>query len=197
MKLPINLRCLEVALIGLLCVTAVHGQEAQSATQSDTQMIAARISAGPLDSSATSGSNLAEAAMALPSPTILPLTPQPILRPATRHSEGGPSARELKVWKGLLIAEHSAAIFDAWTTRESLQSGNGYERNPLIKPFANSAAVYPVLQLAPVGFDFLSHRMMRSQNRIIRKTWWLPQVVSTGASLWCGARNLRVADLKR
>src|SRR5262249_46499606 len=128
---------------------------------------------------------------------MVPLTPQPVLKPTTIQSENGASQRELRIWKTLLIAQHSAAAFDAWTTRRSIESGNGYERNVLMKPFADSAAIYPMLQIAPAGFDYLSHRMMRSQNRIFRKTWWLPQLVSTGASVWCGSRNLRVANLHR
>jgi hypothetical protein len=108
-----------------------------------------------------------------------------------------PSQREVRIWRGLMVAEHSAAIFDAWTTRNSLDSGNGYERNPLMKPFAGSAAIYPALQVAPVGLDFLSHRMMRSRNSLFRSTWWLPQAASIAASLWCGSRNIQVANLRR
>ena len=200
MRLQIILRRSGIAFLGIFSVTALQGQttptSAQPTNQAASRLIAART-AGPLEASTSPSPGLAATAVGLPSSGVLPLTPQPILKPTVTRSEGSPSARELRLWKGLLIAEHSAAVFDAWTTRESLQSGNGYERNPLLKPFANSAAIYPVLQVAPVGFDFLSRRMMRSQNRLLRKTWWLPQLVSTGASLWCGARNLRVADLKR
>lgn len=199
MTLQIRLRCFGIAVIGLLSPLGIQAQMATPSspvTQPDTKVIAARISEGPLDSSATLGPTLPEPAV-LSSAAALPLAPQPVLRPTGIHREAGPTTREMRVWKGLLVAEHSAAIFDAWTTRESLKSGNGYERNPLLKPFADSAAIYPMLQIAPVGFDFLSHRMMRSQNRFLRKTWWVPQLVSTGASLWCGSRNLRVANLNR
>ena len=126
---------------------------------------------------------------------ILPVAPQPVTRPVNR-SEAATNPRELKIWTGLMLAEHSAAIFDAWSTRESLRSGNGYERNPLMRPFANSAAIYPMLQVMPVGFDLVSRRMMRSHNRLFRNTWWLPQAASAAASLWCGSRNIRVANLR-
>lgn len=108
-----------------------------------------------------------------------------------------PTMQQKRLWTGLLIAEHSAALFDAWSTRQSLSSGNGYERDPLLKPFANSGAVYPALQVAPLGADFLAHRLLHSNNRLLRRSWWLPQALSLGASAWCGARNLHVADLKR
>lgn len=102
-----------------------------------------------------------------------------------------------RTWQALLVAEHSAAVFDAWTTRKALTSGNGYERDPLIKPFANSATIYPATQAAPLLFDFLGYRMMSSHNAYIRHSWWVPQVASFAGSLWCGSRNLRVANLKR
>lgn len=200
MTLQIRLRCFGIAVIGLLSALGIQAQVAIKRTP-DTELaskvIVARMSGAPLDSSTSLNPGVAEPAAVLSSAAALPLTPQPVLKPTAVHREAGPGAREMRVWKGLLVAEHSAAIFDAWTTRESLKSGNGYERNPLLKPFADSAAIYPMLQIAPVGFDFLSHRMMRSQNRFLRKTWWVPQLVSTGASLWCGSRNLRVANLNR
>lgn len=200
MKLQIGLRRCEIAVFALFSALTVYGQATPDTVKPASQrepVISARVSPGPLDSSSTLGAGSAESAAVLSSSAVLPLTPQPVIKPSNTRPEVGLSARELQVWKGLLVAEHSAAIFDAWTTRKSLQSGNGYERNPLLKPFADSAAIYPMLQIAPVGFDFLSHRMMRSQHRFFRKTWWVPQLLSTGASLWCGSRNLRVASLNR
>jgi hypothetical protein len=52
-----------------------------------------------------------------------------------------------------------------------LGSGNGYEHDPLIKPFANSAAIYPALQALPLGLDYLSSRMMRSSKGMVRRLW--------------------------
>lgn len=195
MRLLNRLNCLPIAVI-LLGAAAAHGQ-AKSQNQEWAEAASAKVltARASIDSSLNAG--VAEPAVGLPTAVGLPLTPQPILKPTSKRAEIAPSVHELRVWKGLILAEHSAAIFDGWTTRQSVQSGNGYERNPLLKPFADSAAIYPMLQVAPVGLDFLSHRMMRSQNRFFRKTWWVPQLASTGASLWCGARNLRVANLNR
>lgn len=200
MKLRISRRGLEVAAITLLSVLIAKAQVVPQATQPRSrpgQLIASRISPAPLGSGSNLESGPADSAAVLSSSAVLPLTPQPLIKVTRTSSEAGPSAREMHVWKGLLVAEHSAALFDAWTTRQSLQSGNGYERNPLLKSFADSAAIYPMLQIAPIGLDFLSHRMLHSQNRFIRKTWWVPQLASTGASLWCGVRNLRVANFQR
>jgi hypothetical protein len=136
-----------------------------------------------------------------PSPA-LPLKPgyvepQPLVKGSLHSKTDRPSLRQVWIWEGLLAAEHSAAAFDGWTTRRSLTSGNGYERDPLMKPFANSAAIYPMLQIAPFGVDLVSHRMMSSRHAFFRRTWWIPQTVSIAASFWSGARNLHVAELKR
>ena len=200
MKL-ITSRALGTALSGIVLAVAMEGQQAIQSTEShfdkNAPAVTALLSTSPLEGAISNTGAATESALAVPNAAILPLTPQPVLRPKAIHSEGGPSQRELRIWKSLLIAEHSAAAFDAWSTRRSIESGNGFERNVLVRPFANSAAIYPALQIAPLGFDYLSHRMMRSQNRLFRKTWWLPQAASTAASLWCGSRNLRVANLKR
>jgi len=195
MKLPISK--LGLGAIVLATLTAVSAVAQQSiATLSATPLLSAANSSP--DSLAAADPNVElistpSASSALVRGAALPLKPQPTTKP----SENQPSLGEVRIWKGLIIAQHSAAAFDAWSTRRSIESGNGYERNVLMRPFANSAAIYPILQIAPFGFDFVSHRMMRSQSRIFRKTWWLPQAASTAASLWCGSRNLRVASLKR
>jgi hypothetical protein len=128
---------------------------------------------------------------------VIPVAPQPLISIVRKSERVSPGRKQVLAWRGLIIGEHSAAAFDAWSTRDSLASGNGYERNPLIKPFADSSAIYPVLQIAPFGFDYLGHRLMRSNNVVLRKIWWLPQAASMSASLWCGARNIHVANLAR
>jgi len=147
---------------------------------------------------AQNGTPSMEASLKLALPTAEPmLAMQPLVEQSPKGEAIRPSVKEIRLWRSLVIAEHSAALFDAWSTRRSISSGNGYERNPLIKPFANSPAIYPVLQVAPLGVDFLSHRLMRSNNAFLRRVWWVPQVASVGGSLWVGARNIHVADLKR
>jgi hypothetical protein len=118
-----------------------------------------------------------------------------ILKSTTTPREK-PSVKQQRIWWTLTVAQHGAATFDAWSTRQSLASGNGYERNPLMKPFAGSSAIYPVIQVMPVGLDFLSKRMMQSRHGFFRKTWWLPQTIATAGFVWSGANNLRVANGK-
>jgi hypothetical protein len=92
-----------------------------------------------------------------------------------------------------MAAGHAAAGFDAWTTRHAISGGYGREANPLMKPFANSNAIYAAIQVSPALMDFLGKRMMVSQNPWLRKVWWLPQAAGASVSLLAGKHNLGVA----
>jgi hypothetical protein len=93
----------------------------------------------------------------------------------------------------LSIAAHSAAGFDAWTTRKVLSSvPNSQESNPLLRPFAGNASMYVAVQVAPTILDYLSRRMMNSRHDVLRNTWWLPQAVSAVVSVASGVHNLGV-----
>jgi hypothetical protein len=93
-------------------------------------------------------------------------------------------------WLALSIAQHSAATFDAWSTRHAISSGQAQELNPMLRPFAGNASLYAVVQVGPVLFDYLGRRMMTSQHGWARRTWWIPQAVSTAVLLASGAHNL-------
>jgi hypothetical protein len=107
----------------------------------------------------------------------------------TREVESIPLRRE---WLALMFLEHSAAAFDAYTTREAISRG-AKEEDPMMRPFAHSPAIYAAIQVGPALLDVLARRMQRSQNNFIRRTWWVPQSASTGASIFSGAHNLSVA----
>ena len=117
----------------------------------------------------------------------------PLIKPVPRVREI--SHRDIQLWRGLTFMQHSAAVFDAWSTRQSLTNG-GYERDPLMRPFAGNASIYAVTQITPTGLDFLSRRMLRSNNNVVRRFWWVPQTAFTAGSLWCGVRNLHVANAR-
>ena len=104
------------------------------------------------------------------------------------------SQNETRTWRGLVLASHSAAFFDAWSTNHAISEGRGYERNPLMKPFAGNGSMYAMTQVAPTGLDFLSHHMLHSSNGFMRKMWWLPQTAFTAGSVWVGMRNMHVAN---
>jgi hypothetical protein len=119
---------------------------------------------------------------------------------AIHIQEGGPGEREIQAvkmcprrsWLLLLLAEHGAAAFDAYSTRYAVGHG-AVEENPLMRPFAHSASIYVVSQATPAALDFVARRMQRSENRFVRDMWWLPQSLSAGAYVLAGVNNLRVA----
>jgi hypothetical protein len=94
-------------------------------------------------------------------------------------------------WLSLAVAEHGAAAFDAYSTRISIGHGN-VEDDPLMRPFAHSPAVYLATQVTPVLCDLLARHMQRSEYGMLRRTWWLPQSLSTAASIFAGVHNLHV-----
>jgi len=109
-------------------------------------------------------------------------------RYATREAESIPSRRE---WLALMILEHSAAAFDAYSTRGAISRG-AKEEDPMMRPFAHSPAIYAAIQVGPALLDVLARRMQRSQYNFVRRTWWVPQSVSTGGSIFSGVHNLSV-----
>jgi hypothetical protein len=167
------------------------------------------VDAVPLESRAITSDNLTSAAGVSSSATLPRLAGdlstfpasnamllEPVIATSTAKLTERPSLKQQRVWWALTAAQHGAATFDAWSTRKSLESGNGYERNPLLRPFAGSPAIYPVIQALPLGLDYLSKRMMQSRHGIFRKTWWVPQTIATAGFVWSGAHNLSIANRK-
>jgi hypothetical protein len=120
-------------------------------------------------------------------PAAQPLQP---LRPAVTHPRETP--RQRKMWYGLMAAGHSAAAFDAWSTRRAISGGYGQESNPLLRPFAGSNAMYAATQVSPAVMDFIGKRMMTSQSGWVRKMWWVPQTLGASFSFAAGAHNMTV-----
>jgi hypothetical protein len=128
---------------------------------------------------------------------VLVSTPAPIafLKPAKpmtvsvaelvaegRHNE--------RTWRGLIIASHGAATFDAWSTRRAITTAGAQEMNPLMKPFAGNASLYAAIQVGPALMDYVGRKMMYSRHNWVRRMWWVPQSASFASSLFCGAHNL-------
>lgn len=102
------------------------------------------------------------------------------------------TARQRKIWYGLVAASSGAAAFDAWTTRRAVSGGYGVEGDPLLRPFAHSNAIYAATQVSPAVMDYLGHRMMTSHHEWMRRFWWVPQVAGTSFSLGAGIHNYRM-----
>jgi hypothetical protein len=134
---------------------------------------------------------LAAPAAALPaSPSPAPIAPVIAGEKGKKPQFGGEiSDGSRRAWKSLAIAQHSAAVFDAWSTRQALNRG-AHELNPMLKPFAGNSSIYAAAQVGPALLDLLSHKMLTSQHAVLRKTWWLPQVLGTAASVTAGFNNL-------
>jgi hypothetical protein len=122
----------------------------------------------------------------LSSPAPATFTAAP-LSPTQIRSE----QHQQRFWLMLSIAQHSAATFDAWSTRRVISSGQGQELNPLLRPFAGNASLYAVIQVGPALLDYLGRRMMTSHGWA-RRAWWIPQAVGMGASLAGSVHNLGV-----
>ena len=95
-------------------------------------------------------------------------------------------------WLALSIASHGAATFDAWTTNRAIGQGHT-EMNPMLRPFAGNASMYAAVQVGPLLFDYIGRRLQHSDKRWAHQIWWLPQSLSTAASLFASSHNLSVS----
>ena len=100
--------------------------------------------------------------------------------------------RNQRLWMGLGIASHSAATFDAWSTRHAITTAGDRELDPMLRPFAGNASLYAAIQVGPTLMDFVGKKMMYSRHSWVRRMWWVPQTASFASSLFCGAHNLGV-----
>jgi hypothetical protein len=102
-------------------------------------------------------------------------------------------SRYTRTWLALSLVQHGAAAFDAYSTRQSISHGN-VEVDPIMRPFAHTGAIYAAIQAGPVALDFIARRMQHSEVGFVRRTWWVPQTISTGSFLFSGIHNLSVAS---
>ena len=102
------------------------------------------------------------------------------------------TARQRKIWYGLVAASSGAAAFDAWRTRRAVSGNYGVEGDPLLRPFAHSNAIYAATQVSPAILDYVGHRMMTSHHEWMKKMWWMPQVAGASFSLGAGVHNYRL-----
>ena len=128
-----------------------------------------------------------DAASAALSGTYLPETAAP---PSGFVGGPGELRNSNRAWFALVLAGHSAATFDAWSTRHALTNGGMREADPLMRPFAHSPAIYAAIQVAPIVLDYVGHRMSRSHHYWARKIWWVPQAAMTAGFLYSGSHNV-------
>ena len=176
--------------------SAVSSKAGSSASSGKEVLSAEKLSAGAEASVAFAPGRLVAEPVATtssaaiePAPAIVPVY-APVYGPPIRAVSDHRQHRE---WLALSIAAHSAAGFDAWSTRRVISSVPGaQELNPFLRPFAGNASMYAAVQVAPTILDFLSHRMMNSRHEWARHTWWLPQAISAVISVSSGVHNVGV-----
>jgi len=142
-----------------------------------------------VSASAAGPANAASLSAAAVQPPRVALAIQPVKPAYTRPRE---TRGQRIAWYTLAVTGHGAAAFDAYSTRRALSGNYGTEGNPLLRPFAHSGALYVATQASPALMDFLGKRMMVSENRWVRKMWWLPQAAGTGFSIGAGVHNMSV-----
>lgn len=140
-----------------------------------------RVETG-INASAVAGAS-AEAVQ--PPRVTLPIQPAKAAYTRPRETRG-----QRVAWYTLAVTAHGAAAFDAYSTRLAISGGYGTEGNPLLRPFSHSSAMYAATQVSPLVMDLLGKRMMVSENRWVRRMWWLPQVAGSGFSIGAGVHNL-------
>jgi hypothetical protein len=100
-----------------------------------------------------------------------------------------PTARQQKLWFTFMAVGHSAAAFDAYSTRRAISGNYGTEGNPLLRPFSHSNAIYAATQVSPAVMDYVGRRMLTSSHPTLRRFWWIPQVAGAGFSFSAGMHN--------
>jgi hypothetical protein len=124
-----------------------------------------------------------------PAPSIPPASALNLFLPppSTFRPETEPVRHLSRAWFVLTATEHSAAGFDAWSTRQAVSQGR-LEADPLMRPFAHSGAIYGAIQVVPLGLDYFARRMQRSSGWT-RHVWWVPQSLATASFLFSGSYN--------
>lgn len=85
----------------------------------------------------------------------------------------------------LTATDAAVASWDYTQTRFGIESG-GIEKDPLIRPFAhNTAAMVAAATVEVMTVGYMAQRMKHSDHALLRKTWWIPQVVGIGAHIGC------------
>jgi hypothetical protein len=173
-------------------------QPANSAS-SNTSFSEVSLPTAPVSADASVQPAAASGSVALPNaPEPAPVT---VTAPTAFLNPGKPmtvsvgellaeARRNRRIWIGLGIAAHSAAAFDAWSTRRAITTAGAQELNPLLKPFAGNASLYAAVQVGPALMDYVGKKMMYSRHSWMRRMWWVPQSASFASSLFCGVHNL-------
>ena len=167
------------------------------ATETENPLPASTAILAPADQPAAASETAALPDAPVPAPTVAAPVPRAFLKAGKPNTISIPELqaeyrRKQRLWLGLSLAEHSAATFDAWSTRHAITTSGAQELNPMLRPFAGNASLYAAIQVAPLLMDYTARKMMYSRHGLLRRTWWVPQSASFVSSIFCGAHNLSV-----
>lgn len=90
-----------------------------------------------------------------------------------------------KAWVILSLTTYAATMTDTGQTIYHMDHG-GVEINPIARPFVEAPhPLYVASSLAEATLcNVLGSKMQRSNKKIFRKTWWLPQALQISGSAW-------------
>lgn len=103
------------------------------------------------------------------------------------------SAQKLrpKIWPHIVLTAVNATAtgMDYSITRYGVSHNIGTEANPMLRPFVHNNSIYAVGTVETGFCAYLGWKMHRSNKKIFRATWWMPQTVNTighiyGWSTW-------------
>jgi hypothetical protein len=159
-----------------------------TAPSTPTPVIVSEVSAPSVPQPKVSSD--ADATFADPAaPEPRPFAFQPV-KSAIGH--GRTSRNEKITWYSLMIATHTGAALDAWSTRRALSGNFGREGDPLMRPFAHSKTLYLATQVTPLLMDIIGKRAMTSERPWLRKLWWVPQSTMATVSFGAAIHNIGV-----
>jgi len=159
---------------------------------SDSPALANSVASGSVKDSAARVA-LPDAPIAKSEPAVesssLAVQPFSIAPLKSAMERPAPTARQQALWYTFMAVSHSAAAFDAYSTRRAISGNFGTESNPLLRPFSHSNAIYAATQVSPAVMDYVGRRMMTSNHPTLRRFWWVPQVAGASFSFSAGMRN--------
>lgn len=89
------------------------------------------------------------------------------------------------------VAVYASAQFDAATTYRAIRTcPPGYvcsESNPVMRPFAGNASIFPVMAGSSLAVDYLSRKISPRHPKLGRAVRW----ISIGGHVAAGFNNLR------
>ena len=100
----------------------------------------------------------------------------------------------------LVVGQTAALVADGITTRQIIIQG-GVEKNPVARVLIGERPTWgrmiPVGVVEVIGAFYLGQKMRHSNNRVIRRLWWVPQVLAIAGHSAAAIHNDRLLQRDR